>query len=177
MNGAFVMKAALDHTPKKANAGFTLVELMASLVLGLLLVAAAVQVLYGGVVSSRLQQGAADAQDSGLFGLDYITKDVRMANYGNLQNLILSDTTPAGGIVLTADTATPNATVTNLSGVLSGTAFVANGLLSHGAGDTAGTGNQWTGATKVTVSGTTTPQSDQLTIQFVRVVIYQKISK
>ena len=169
MNDAIVMRVASDPTPKKANAGFTLVELMVSLVLGLLLVAAAVQVLYGGVVSSRLQQGAADAQDSGLFGLDYITKDVRMANYGNLANanLILRDNTPAGGIVLTADTATTTTTtVTNLSGVLSGTAYVANGLLSHGAGDTAGTGNEWTGANKVTISGVTNPKSDQLTIQF-----------
>lgn len=156
MKNAYIIKR-ISNRPKvssNASAGFTLIELMISIVLGLLLVAAATQLLVGGVVSSRMQQGAADVQDNGLFGLDYLAKDIRLANYGNSQNLILTDTTSGGGVVLTT---------TNLSV----SPAVSVGLLSHGAGDTAGTSNEWTGVTKVTVSGATTSASDQLTIQFV----------
>lgn len=170
MKNAFVISRSSRYLHRGANVGFTLVELMVSIVLGLLVVAAASQLMLGGLVSSRLQQGAADAQDSGMFGLDYMAKDIRLANYGNLQNLILSDVTPWGGVVLTADTANPNATVTNLATVRtssSSTAFVPNDLLTHGIGDTASTTtNHWKGLTQVTVSGATTSLSDQLTIQF-----------
>lgn len=165
MNSASIITMTSSRSPQKANAGFTLIELMISITLGLLVVAAASQLLLGGLVSSRLQQGAADAQDSGVFGLDYIAKDIRLANYGNVTNLVLNDTTPGGGIVLTADTATPNTTVTNLANVGPLTA-VPNGVLSRSAGQTAGVGNQWQGLTKVTVTGAPASQSDQLTIQF-----------
>lgn len=150
MKNAYIFTSVSNRSLIKANAGFTLIELMISIVLGLLLVAAASQLLLGGVISSRLQQGAADAQDSGLFGLDYLAKDIRLTNYGNIVNLVLNDVTPSGGVVLTGT----NLTVTPA---------IASGLLSHSDGDTAGSGTQWTGATKVT--GAT--QSDQLTIQFV----------
>lgn len=149
MKNAYIVMNLSNQSHAKTNAGFTLIELMIAIVLGLLLVAAASQLLLGGVISSRLQQGAADTQDSGLFGLDYLAKDIRLSNYGNVTNLVLNDTTPAGGVVLTAT----NLTVTPA---------IANGLLSHSDTDTVGTGNQWTGATKVT--GATT--SGQLTIQF-----------
>lgn len=179
MNNAYVFSA--NGHRSKAQAGFTLIELMIAIVLGLLIVAAASQLLVGGLVSSRLQQGAADAQDSGLFGLDYMAKDIRLANYGNIQNLILNDRVPWGGVVLTADTTASVAagTVTNLPAVrtsTSSTAFVPNGLLTHGAGDTvSATANQWQGLTRVNVSAAatgTTPtgsasKSDQLTIQFI----------
>lgn len=169
MNNAFVINIK-TRSHQKANAGFTLIELMISIVLGLLVVAAATQLLLGGVISSRLQQGAADAQDSGLFGLDYMAKDIRLANYGNIQNLILNDTIPWGGVVLTADIANPNATITNLATVrtsTSPTAFVPNDLLSHSIGDSASTApNHWRGLTQVSVAGAGTSLSDQLTIQF-----------
>jgi type IV pilus assembly protein PilW len=42
--------------------------------------------------------------------------------------------------------------------------YVPNGLLTHGAGDTVGTTNQWQGLTKVTTGSTA---SDQLTIQYI----------
>lgn len=133
---------------RSSETGFTLIELMISIVLGLLLVAATSQLFISGVVSSRLQQGGADVQDNGLFGLDYLAKDVRLANYGNsTANLILNEQTPWGGVVLTT---------TNLSV----TPAIAAPLLSHSGGDTTGAGNQWTG-----VSGVN-QKSDQLTIQF-----------
>jgi len=146
--------------------GFTLVEMLISLTLGLLIVAAASQLFIGGVVSFRLQQGGADTQDNGLFGLEYIAKDIRIANYGNPQFLVLTDTTRDGGVVLTADTATSTGTsnFTDVRTSSAATAYVPNALLTHGEGDATGTANQWQGLTKA-VSGST--QSDQLTIQFI----------
>jgi type IV pilus assembly protein PilW len=147
-------------------AGFTLIELLISLTLGLLIVAAASQLFVGGVISFRLQQGASETQDNGLFGLEYIAKDIRIANYGNPQFLVLTDTTRDGGIVLTADTTSAPST-SNLTDVRtsnSATAYVPNGLLTHGAGDTVGATNEWQGLTKV-ASGSTA--SDQLTIQYI----------
>ncbi|GAC1370058.1 MAG: PilW family protein [Aquirhabdus sp.] len=159
-SASIAITRVLNRPHKKSVAGFTLIELMISIVLGLLIVAAASQLLVGGLVSSRLQQGAADTQDSGLFGLDYVAKDIRLANYGNPQNLILNDQTPSGGMVLTSAGNLPSV-------IMAGGGAVPSGLLTHGAGDTAsGTTNEWQGLTKVTVSGASTPQSDQLTIQF-----------
>lgn len=153
MNHADIVMHTSNHSHSKVHAGYTLIELMISIVLGLLLVAAASQLMVGGMVSSRLQQGAADVQEGGMFGLDYLAKDIRLANYGNTQNLVLTDATPSGGVVLST---------TNLSV----TPAVSAGLLSHSDSDSTSTGNEWTGATKVTVSGATASVSDQLTIQF-----------
>ena len=50
--------------------GFTLIELMVALALGLIVIAAAIQLFVGGILSSRLQQANAEIQDSGIFGLD-----------------------------------------------------------------------------------------------------------
>lgn len=80
--------------------GFTLVELIIALALGLLITAAATQLFLGGIVSARIQQANAELQDSGVFGLDYMARDIRLANYGNINNPELTNTTQLGGIVL-----------------------------------------------------------------------------
>ncbi|AXI01519.1 PilW family protein [Aquirhabdus parva] len=161
------MKRPSNHrlTPFPREAGFTLIELMISITLGLLIVAAAAQLFIGGGISMRLQQSAADTQDNGLFGLDYIAKDIRLANYGNIQNLVMTDTTKDGGIVLTADSAA--ITTSNLTGVRTSNLdsdYVSAALVTLGNGDTVGTGNAWTGVTKITSPAGV--KSDQLTIQF-----------
>lgn len=151
---------------RASDAGFTLIELLVSITLGLLVVAAASQLFVGGIVGFKLQQGAADTQDSGLFGLGYVVKDIQLANYGNPQYLVLSDTTKDGGVVLTADT-TAGSSTSNLTDVRtsnSSTAYVPATLISRSQGDTTGTAPAWAGQTKA-VSGAT--QSDQLTIQFI----------
>lgn len=150
------------------SAGFTLVELMIAIVLGLLIVAAATDLFLGGMVSLRLQQGGADAQDNGLFGLDYVAKDIRLTNYGNPQNLVLNDKTINGGIILTADTS-PAASTANLTDVRKSsntTDYVSPGWLTRGPAGTVGSGaNDWKGLTKVVSPSTT--KSDQLTFQFI----------
>lgn len=141
--------------------GFTLIELMVALVLGLLVSAAAIQLFTGGLLSSRMQEASAELQNSGIFGLDYITKDVRLANYANTTNPVLNEQTSWGGIVLTARTA--SITTANIP-IPASAPFISNGLLSHsqGTGDALSTvTNEWRGLSNVNAT------SDQLTIQFI----------
>lgn len=152
--------------PSHSLAGFTLVELLVSIVLGLLLVAAATQLFTGGLIMARLQQANAETQDNGLFGLEYITRDIRLANFDNVTNPALSDTTLWGGIVFTAKTAASTASsLENLpSNLNNATTFLPSGLLSHSfaANEGVSTGaNEWQGLSNVS------QKSDQLTIQFV----------
>ncbi len=167
------MKKQLKTHPRLSmhkRAGFTLVELMIAIVLGLLVVAATTELFLGGLISLRLQQGGADAQDNGLFGLDFVSKDLRLTNYGNIQgdNLVLNDKTVNGGIILTADTA-PGASTSNLTDVRMSavaTDYVPNGLLTHGPGGTVSTvTDEWKALTKVINPSST--KSDQLTFQFI----------
>ena len=81
--------------------GFTFVELLVALALGIIISAAALHLFMGGIMSTRMQQASAELQDSGLFGLEYIAKDIRLVNYGNISHPNLNDETVSGGIVLT----------------------------------------------------------------------------
>lgn len=78
--------------------GFTLIELMVSLTIGLVLVAVAVQLFMSGQVNYQIQQAASTVQDSGVFGLNNVTKNIRLANHGN--GGAMNDQSLYGGIVL-----------------------------------------------------------------------------
>ena len=124
------------------SAGFTLIELMISLVLGLLISAAVVQVYMISTRTATVQQSASEVQDSAIFSLQAIEDHIRLANLGNpISNI--KDTTNHGGIVLTsANLGTINATDAKY--------FTASA-------DSTG----WTG-----LSNVTGVESDQLTIQY-----------
>lgn len=87
----------------KNHAGFTLIELMISLTLGLIIVAIAIQLLISGQSNYRIQEAAATIQDSGVFSLNTVVKNIRLANYGNTDNI--NDETAYGGVVLSAQAA------------------------------------------------------------------------
>ena len=142
-----------------AQAGFTLVELMVALALGLLISAAAIQLFLGGLLTSRMQQANAELQNSGVFGLDYVARDLRLANYINTDFPELNEQTPWGGVVLTARTAAlSNANIP----IPAAAPIISQGLLSHSPGDTVSTvANEWQGLSNVSLA------SDQLAIQFV----------
>lgn len=128
--------------------GITLVELMISIVLGLLITAAAVQLFITGQISLNMQRGMADIQDNGNFGLNYIASDIRRANLGAAV-AVSDDQTLYGGIVVTPANVGQYVTI-------------ANKLLSRSNGMTPETsGNSWTGASNVN-----TFKSDQLTISY-----------
>ena len=81
--------------------GFTLIELMISLTLGLIVVAAATLLLLTGQRSVAMQKGVAELQDNANFGLNYMTKDIRLTNL-NTRSAAINDTTVYGGVVLTS---------------------------------------------------------------------------
>lgn len=78
--------------------GFTLIELMIALTLGLLIVAASIQVFITANQSLAFQQSSANIQNSGLFGMDYIIRDLRRANIDSNSAAMTIDTLH-GGIV------------------------------------------------------------------------------
>ena len=82
--------------------GYTLIELMIALALGLIVVAAAVLLLLTGVRSNAMQKGVADLQDDANFGLNYMTQDIRLANL-KTTTAKMNDQMIHGGIVLSAN--------------------------------------------------------------------------
>lgn len=149
------MNLVLIRPFKKTQQGFTLVELMVAIVLGLLLVAAAIQLFTGGLITTRLQQANSEIQDSGIFGMEYIAQDIRLANFGNIANPQLTDTTPWGGVVLTAKTGTSSDV--NLPATAStGANYISAAWLTQ-----SGDSNGAPGVSNVA------QKSDQLTIQFI----------
>ena len=81
--------------------GFTLIELMISLALGLIVVAAAILLFLTGQKSVAMQKGVAELQDNANFGLNYITKDIRLTNL-NVTEALINDQTSYGGVVLSS---------------------------------------------------------------------------
>ncbi|UJA03130.1 prepilin-type N-terminal cleavage/methylation domain-containing protein [Acinetobacter johnsonii] len=132
----------------KIQKGFTLIELMIALALGLIVVAAAAMLFLTGVKSSQVQQGMADLQDNANFGLNYITQDLRLANLNTVE-AAMNDVLLHGGVVLSQS---------NLPTRIQ--ADVGDVLLSRSNGDAVGSDNEWTGASNVTQN------SDQLVIQY-----------
>lgn len=127
--------------------GFTLVELMISIVLGLMITAAATQLFIMGQRSMALQQGSANLQNSASFGLEYILKDIRLANLRSATPTI-DPTIQHGGIVLS------KANLTNLADL---TKFTITG---------ADDSNLLTTLGGIGPSNLNGQQSDQLVIQY-----------
>jgi type IV pilus assembly protein PilW len=160
---------------KRLQQGFTLIELMIALILGLLVSAAALQILYTNSLSSNIQSAGSNIVDTNTFGLDYLTKQIRKANYGILssQSFFLNHRTPQGGIVLTAPdnlavfgntvkVTVSNKTVTltvpsNLRGLSKKNQLISDTLLTRSASSLSNSNVK---------AGSTALSSDQLTIQY-----------
>ena len=154
-----------------AQNGFTLIELMIALVLGLLISAAALQIFYTTSVNSNRQKAGSQIQNNAVFGIDDFSKHLRRANYGANSNTTsayyLNHLTPQGGVVLTRPTSTtkttgtpPNTTTvttwvgSNLNGLKNGSSALPTTILSANA------------PTNSASNLTTNTKSDQLTIQY-----------
>lgn len=81
--------------------GMTLVELMVALVIGLLITAAAMQLFLTGTINYGLQKNLSELQDNGNFGLNFILKDVKLANL-DADLAVVNDRNQYSGIVLTS---------------------------------------------------------------------------
>jgi type IV pilus assembly protein PilW len=126
--------------------GISLLELMIALALGLVLVAVAVQMFISSQANLSLQRSLGDLQDNGLFGIDFISKDLRKINLGAALP-VLDSKIAQGGILLSFD---------NIMG--SNTENVS--LAGFNGGDLSLTG------VGVNNSNFTGQNSDQLTIQY-----------
>ena len=144
------------------ESGFTLVELMIALVLGLLVSAAALQIFYTSSVNSRRQEASSQIQDNAIFGFSQIQQHLRRTNYGAKPSnahdeFFMNHLTPQGGVVLTAPDGSLSAPGKWLSGNLSGLVLdgdpISTDLLSKSA---------WTRSS----SNLSVGNSDQLTIQY-----------
>lgn len=102
--------------------GVTLIELMISLALGLVIALAATQLFVTGLSSFNLQRSLGDVNENGRFGLEFLVKNIRSAQYSR----------GVGGTVWETD----SAIVTDASDLPGGTAAVvgANNSLNIGLG-------------------------------------------
>ena len=82
--------------------GFTLIELMISLVLGLLISAAVIQVYLTNTKTASTQKSGSELQEASVFGLQQLESHLRLANLGNSVTSI-TDTTAGGGIVISPE--------------------------------------------------------------------------
>lgn len=90
------------HQNQRKNiSGFTLLELMIALTLGLLISAIGVQLFLTSQRSVTTQQGMMNLQNSTLFGVGTMINHIRLANLNSSQPFI-DDTVLHGGIVLSA---------------------------------------------------------------------------
>lgn len=148
--------------------GFTLIELMLALALGLVISAAAIFLFLTAQKSYSMQQGLANTQENANFGLNYLTKDIRLSNLNN-EIAEINDQTSYSGIVLTssvnASKDSTNIPQSNLFRTIVGATANIN-LLSRSSGFSAGTAPAWTGASNVQLNGQNL-LSDQLVIQYI----------
>lgn len=72
-------------------AGFSLVELLVSLVLGVLLVTAAVNVLLGNLQTFRTTESSSRMQENGRFIIEQLRRDIRHAGYYGCRYLLVNE--------------------------------------------------------------------------------------
>ena len=72
---------------KTNQQGMTLIEIMIAMLLGLFLIASVMQIYIGSKQSSRMLENLSRMQENGRFAMDFISRDIREADYwGCLQN-------------------------------------------------------------------------------------------
>ncbi|MFT4020641.1 MAG: prepilin-type cleavage/methylation domain-containing protein [Acinetobacter sp.] len=92
--------------------GFSLVEIMLSLTLGLIISAAALVLLFAVQRSFTLQQSTADIQENAHFSLNFITKDLRLANLQAPSTIMTNDSLHGGIVLSTANLSSTDQTET-----------------------------------------------------------------
>lgn len=142
------MQTVRPTVSRSAELGFTLIELMISLVLGLLISAAVVQIYITNARTSTIQKSGSELQDASVFGLQMLESHLRLANLGNI-NFQIDNTTAGGGVVLAA---------ANVSNAITDTGYFT--LTSNTVPTTSIPTNGWSGISNTDIA------SDQLTIQF-----------
>ncbi len=84
--------------------GFTLIELMISITLGLLVIAIASQIYLTSYSTNVVQKSSGELAEGSIFGIQQLESHIRLANLGN-QLTSIDDTTLDGGIILSQNNA------------------------------------------------------------------------
>ncbi|WP_026437997.1 PilW family protein [Acinetobacter towneri] len=84
---------------KRYTSGFTLMELMIALALGLLIVAAGLAVFLSSQRSLSLQSGMSELQQNANFGMSLVTHDLRHTNLNTLSKQKVNSRVPGSGII------------------------------------------------------------------------------
>lgn len=137
------MKINSSRYSMHAQKGISLIELMIAMLLGLVITAAAGLLLITNQSSFNLQLANNDLQDNGNFGLNFVTSDIKRANFG-ADDPVIDDKTLYGGIVFA-------------QGNVTNTLVLDAAMMSRGNGETG-----WDGLSNA-AGGV---KSDQLTIQY-----------
>jgi type IV pilus assembly protein PilW len=61
--------------------GFSLIELMIALVIGLMIIAGVLQVFVGSTITYSMQSGLSKIQENGRFAMSFLARDIRQAGY------------------------------------------------------------------------------------------------
>ena len=77
--------------------GFTLVELMIAMTIGLIILAAVAQIFATSRGTYGLQEGMARVQEGGRFGIEFLSVDIRMAGYAGCNSNLTLGTPDASG--------------------------------------------------------------------------------
>ncbi|WP_286713995.1 PilW family protein [Acinetobacter sp. UBA2581] len=108
----------------KSHLGFTLVELMVSLVLGLIIVGAAFQMLLSGQRSLAFQESIQGLQDNANIGITYVADDIKLTNL----NLPFTEIKPdqVSGLIVNTSNYLTGAASTSVSGEGVKSSFIAD---------------------------------------------------
>ncbi len=108
----------------KSHLGFTLVELMVSLILGLIIVGAAFQMLISGQRSLAFQESIQGLQDNANIGITYVADDIKLTNL----NLPFTEIKPdqVSGLIVNTSNYLTGAASTNVSGEGVKSSFIAD---------------------------------------------------
>ncbi len=90
----------LPAAPGRKQRGFTLVELMIALLLGLLLMGGVAQVFSSSSKTYRVHEGLSRIQENGRFAMEFLKRDIRMADFwgcANRVNKVTNNLDPLNG--------------------------------------------------------------------------------
>lgn len=93
------------NAPNLSQKGFTLIELMIAITLGLIISAAALMLFLSSQRSLAMQSGLGEIGQNTIFGLDNLTRDLRHINLDTRTDYV-STTQPGSGIIFNAGQAT-----------------------------------------------------------------------
>lgn len=89
----------MKHITNNRYRGFSLVEMMVAMVISLILLAGVVQIYLSSKQSYRLQEGLSRVQENGRFALEFLSRDIRMADFWGCASMdnVSNNLNPAGG--------------------------------------------------------------------------------